>query len=365
MTVLIVKTSSIGDVIHTFPAVTDAARARPGIRFDWVVEEGLAELPGWHPAVARTVPVALRRWRRRPRQGVVGEARALLAALRAERYDAVIDAQGLYKSAAIAALARGPVHGFDTASVRERLAPLAYRHRHRIDRSRHAIDRVRALFAAALGYPLPDGPPDYGLDIAVLPAAVVPAPYLVFLHGTTWRTKLWPVARWRGLAELAGGAGLAVCVPGPGGADQARAEAIAAGFAHVHIVATPTLAHAGGLIAGAAGVAAVDTGLGHLAAALGVPAVSLYGPTTPHLVGTRGPGQVHLVSELPCAPCRSRSCRIADDPNAPPPCLAGLDETAVWARLQPLVRHQLGPVRTADPPTGGLAGPRVGRAYCV
>lgn len=340
MSVLIIKTSSIGDVIHTFPAVTDAARARPGIRFDWAVEEGLAELPGWHPAVDRTLPLAFRRWRRPPWRGVTGEVRAFRAALRAQRYDAVIDAQGLYKSAAIAALARGPVHGFDTASVRERLAPLAYRHRHRIDRSRHAIDRVRALFAAALGYPPPDGPPDYGLDATVLPAGAVPAPYLVFLHGTTWPTKLWPVARWRGLAGLAGRAGLTVCVPGHG-ADLARAEAIAAGLAHVRVVPTPTLSHAGGLIAGAAGAAAVDTGLGHLAAALGVPTVSLYGPTTPDLVGTRGPGQVHLVSELSCAPCRSRSCRIAEDPHAPPPCLAGLDETVVWARLEPLLGHEM------------------------
>jgi heptosyltransferase-1 len=338
LTVLIVKTSSMGDVIHTFPAVTDAARARPGIRFDWAVEEGLAELPGWHPAVESTIPVALRRWRRPPRRGLAGELRAFRTALRARRYDAVIDAQGLYKSAAIAVLARGRCHGFDIATARERLAPLAYGRRHRIDRSRHAIDRVRALFAAALGYPVPDGSPDYGLDPAALPTADAPAPYLAFLHGTTWPTKLWPVARWRGLAALAGRAGLAVCLPGPGGADLARAEAIADGLPHVRIVETPTLSHAAGLIAGAAGAAAVDTGLGHLAAALGVPAVSLYGPTTPDLVGTRGPGQAHLVADLPCAPCRSRACRIADSPEAPPPCLDGMDAAAVWARLEPLLR---------------------------
>ena len=100
MRILLIKTSSLGDVIHALPAVTDAARAIPGIRFDWVVEESFAEIPAWHPAVDRVIPVALRRWRKAPFSAWFGgEWHRFRQSLRAERYDAVIDAQGLLKSA--------------------------------------------------------------------------------------------------------------------------------------------------------------------------------------------------------------------------------------------------------------------------
>ena len=100
MRVLLVKTSSLGDVIHTLPALTDAQRAIPGIQFDWVVEEGFAEIPAWHPAVAQVIPVAIRRWRKHPLQTLrSGEWRRFKARLRETHYDLVIDAQGLLKSA--------------------------------------------------------------------------------------------------------------------------------------------------------------------------------------------------------------------------------------------------------------------------
>src|SRR3990167_497612 len=114
MRVLLIKTSSMGDVIHTLPAITDAYKAIPGIQFDWVVEEGFAEIPGWHPAVSEVIPVALRRWRKNWRSAETRAAwRALRARLNERQYDLVLDAQGLVKSAFVAFFAKGARAGLD------------------------------------------------------------------------------------------------------------------------------------------------------------------------------------------------------------------------------------------------------------
>ncbi len=333
MRVLLIKTSSMGDVIHTLPALTDAAAARPGLQFDWVVEEAFAPIAGWHPAVAEVIPIGFRRWRRQPVRALAGGAlTSFRAALGARRYDAVIDAQGLYKSAAIAAMARGPRHGLGFGSSRERLVPLVYQHRHAVPRDRHAIDRVRQLFAAALGYAAPDGEPDYGIDRARLSAPVLPDPYLVFLHGSAWRTKLWTVDRWRGLAGLAGAAGHSVALLWHGDEDRRRAEAIARDNPHVSLF---RLDHDGvaGALAGARGVVAVETGFSHLAAALGVPTVTIYGPTGPQRHGTRGRNQLHMPADYPCAPCYKRICGHTGNLRQPAACMASVAERAVWRSL--------------------------------
>ncbi|MAL35291.1 MAG: lipopolysaccharide heptosyltransferase I, partial [Pseudomonas sp.] len=165
MRVLLVKTSSLGDVIHTLPALTDAQRAIPGIQFDWVVEEGFAEIPAWHPAVAQVIPVAIRRWRKHPLQTLrTGEWRRFKARLRETHYDLVIDAQGLLKSAWLTRYVKAPVAGLDRDSIREPLASRFYDRRYAVPRERHALERVRQLFAQALGYSIPEMIADYGLD---------------------------------------------------------------------------------------------------------------------------------------------------------------------------------------------------------
>ena len=161
MHVLVVKMSSLGDVIHTLPALTDAAGSLPGIRFDWVVEEGFAEIPAWHSAVDAVIPVALRRWRQRPLRDFRGpEWRRARNRLRRPVYDAVIDAQGLLKSAFITRQVRAPRYGMDRKSVRERFACAVYDHKVPVPKTMHAVQRTRLLFARALGYPLPPGPGD-------------------------------------------------------------------------------------------------------------------------------------------------------------------------------------------------------------
>src|ERR1041384_364411 len=164
--ILFIKTSSLGDVIHHMPAVTDAGRHRGDARIGWVVEEAFAPLVRLHRAVDSVIPVASRRWRRAPfAPATWREMAAFRRAMRAQPHETVIDAQGLLRSALVASFARGQKHGYDRASVRERAASWFYDVRHGVDRGLHAILRNRMLTAQALGYTA-DGPLDFGLDRA-------------------------------------------------------------------------------------------------------------------------------------------------------------------------------------------------------
>ncbi|WP_312920652.1 lipopolysaccharide heptosyltransferase I [Stutzerimonas nitrititolerans] len=301
MRVLLIKTSSLGDVVHTLPALTDAQRAIPGIQFDWVVEEGFAEIPAWHPAVAQVIPVAIRRWRKNLWQTLrSGEWRRFKARLRETRYDLVIDAQGLLKSAWLTRYVKAPVAGLDRDSAREPLVSRFYDRRYAVPRDQHALERVRQLFAQALGYELPQGIGDYGLDRAQL-ATPGEEPYLLFLHGTTWPSKHWPEAYWRELAERMSTFGWAIRLPWGNAEEKARAERIAEGIAGASVLPRLNLGGVAKVVAGARACVAVDTGLGHLAAALDVPSISLYGPTLPGRVGAYGRSQVHLCASGPDA----------------------------------------------------------------
>ena len=327
MRVLLIKTSSLGDVIHTLPALTDAALAIPGIQFDWVVEEGFAEIPAWHPAVAQVLPVAIRRWRKHPLQTFRdGEWRRFKARLRETRYDLVIDAQGLLKSAWLTRYVQAPVAGLDRDSAREPIACHFYDRTYAVPKDQHALQRVRQLFARALGYALPAGLGDYGLDRAGM-ADAPELPYLLFLHGTTWPSKHWPESEWRALAERCNELGWVVRLPWGNAEEQARAERIAAGLAQVAVLPKLNLAGVAKVIAGARACVAVDTGLGHMAAALDVPTISLYGPTLPGKVGAYGKGQIHLCASGPGAGSGDRH----------KPCFDGLDARRVGTELEALL----------------------------
>jgi len=330
MRLLIVKTSSIGDVLDSFPAVSDAARLHPGLKIDWLVEQDFALLPRRHPKVAKVLPVRFRHWRARPLSSLTsGALRDFLKELRQESYDWVVDAQSLWKSAVMGRLARGPLHGYAFGSERERFSPLLYPHRHAVDVEEHAVERIRRLFAASMGYEKPESPPEFGFPKAE-PAA---EPYLVFLHGAGWYSKRWPVPHWQGLAKLAGEAGLKALLPGHSDEDRARAAAIAAD-SPAEAVHTATLDAAWDLIAGARGVVTSDTGLGHLAGALGVPTVALYGPNSAGRSRTLGPNQAHFESDLPCAPCLKRTCPLQDDRSLPGKCMVAFEPARVWSLLR-------------------------------
>ena len=332
MKVLVVKMSSLGDVVHTLPAVTDLVASRPDTVIDWVVEESFSAIPAMHPAVNRVIPIAMRRWRRSP-LGLLREVPAFLGQLRRTHYDVVIDPQGLIKSGLVVHLARGERIGYDAATARESLAARAYDRRIHIGEGVHAIDKIRRLFATAFDYPVPTGMPDYGLA----PQAET-LEQVMFLHGTTWSSKHYPEPKWQALAELVTSQGFEVLLPHGNDAELARAERVAASVAGVRVLPRLGLDELATELRQSAGVVAVDSGLGHLAAALAVPMVGLYGPTNPRLTGPVSRAQTTLASDhLPCIPCMEKDCKLApmlpaDDPV--PPCFAPLTAGKVWQALQ-------------------------------
>jgi len=332
MRVLLVKTSSLGDLIHTFPALTDAAAARPDITFDWLVEEPFAEVPAWHPAVDKVIPIAFRRWRRQWRKAWrSGQLTAFWRQLRESEYDLVLDAQGLYKSAFPAMLARGRRAGFAVRSAREALSAWTYHRRYQVVRQQHAITRLRQLFAAALDYPMPDTPVDYGLRLSHVRDAQVRR--LVLLHGTTWPSKHWPEPYWAELAHIAIDQGFEVALPWGDPDDRLRAERIISAAGGGELLPRLSLTELAQRLAAADGVVGVDSGLAHLAAAVGTPAITLYGPTRTELTGAMGPRQRNLAVDFPCAPCMRRECDYTGASDVRPACFATLDPSKVFALL--------------------------------
>ncbi|WP_312241685.1 lipopolysaccharide heptosyltransferase RfaC [Pantoea sp.] len=300
MHVLIVKTSSMGDVLHTLPALTDAMQAIPGIRFDWVVEENFVQIPGWHPAVDKVLPVAIRRWRKHWFGSQQREERVLFKReLQSRVYDRVIDAQGLVKSAALVTrLAKGIKHGQDSRSAREPFASWWYDKRHEIAKQQHAVERTRELFAKSLGYAKPETPGNYAIADHFLTALPNDAHrYLVFLHATTRDNKHWPESHWRDLIALMQPAGLRIKLPWGAEHEYQRALRLAEGFDHVEVLPKLSLEEVARQLVGARAVVSVDTGLSHLTAALDRPNITLYGPTDPGLIGGYGKNQIAMKSE--------------------------------------------------------------------
>jgi heptosyltransferase-1 len=292
--VLFIKTSSLGDVVHHMPALTEAKARRPDVRFDWVVEEAFAPLARLHPGVDRVIPVGMRRWR-----NAVGETYTwrevglFLHELRGRKYEQIIDTQGLFfKSALLARCARGRRHGYDPNSIKEAFACVFYRHRHAVEWQWHAVARNRALTGKALGYE-PDGLPDFGLDRGAL-ADTSTSPYGVLLHSTARADKEWPEANWRMLAGALG-TNIDLVVPFGNGLEYERAGRIAAATSRAHVPERAPLDGVARLIAGASFVVGVDTGLLHLAAALGVPLVAIFAASEPALTGPLGRGPITVL----------------------------------------------------------------------
>src|SRR6202042_3308548 len=129
--ILLIKTSSMGDIIHTLPALSDAAQAIPAIRFDWMIEEAFAAIPTWHASVHQVIPIAWRKWRSTLYSPATWRAiYQIRQRLKPLNYDLILDAQGLLKSAIFMYLAHGQRSGLDEQSVRERLATYCYHHRY-------------------------------------------------------------------------------------------------------------------------------------------------------------------------------------------------------------------------------------------
>lgn len=276
-------------MVHNLPVVSDLRHHYPTAQIDWLVEENFAAIPRLHPGVSNVIPVAMRRWRKnvldRATWRQIGAIRTLL---KRNPYDLVIDTQGLVKSAVFARWAQGERHGYARDSIREPIAAHAYQHRHHVARRMHAVERNRALAAAACGYAA-DTPCDYGIQTTPLLAPWLPTdrPYAVLLTATSRDDKLWPEASWIELGHALGSLGLRCILPAGSTSERERAARIAGAIGASGAVAAPsldipTLAQ---LMSGASIVIGVDTGLTHLGAALGRPTLAIFCATDPGLTG--------------------------------------------------------------------------------
>lgn len=349
--VLIIKTSSLGDIIHTLPAITEAKAACPHIQFDWLVDASFKEIPTWHPAVSKVIPIPLRQWRKGWWQAwQQGDIQRALRQIRHESYDIVIDAQGLLKSALLAYLCRGIRAGLSFSSAREPWASFFYQKKCRVPnyKKAHAIQRTRMLFSNTLGYALLENVQggfrkiSYGLESIVDLKRVkeFAKPYCVFLHGTTWSSKLWPESYWCELSMRLQTQGFDVQLPRGNVVEYEAAKRIQNNASHVHILPQSSLTELLPVLVNAAAVVSVDTGLGHLSAALGVPTIALFGSTDPRLTSPIGRYQKTLSARFSCAPCLKRKCTYPGPKTISPPCYALLPPVKVVEAIQQCLAYK-------------------------
>lgn len=338
MRVLLVKMSSLGDVVHTLPAVTDLAQQ--GARIDWVVEEAFAPIAASHPGVNAVLPIAWRRWRKTLpafwRAGAA-DARAALGAfrrtLRDTHYDLILDAQGLLKSALVVAQARGDRKiGLDAASAREPLAARFYSEGINVPGGQHAVDRVRALFAQAAGYAQPEI-----CDFGVTAAKPAPAarPLCLLLHGTTWASKHYPESYWQTLVAAIAADGYEPVVTWGDALEQQRAERLQQSGATLW--PRESLAELITKLRTVSLVIGVDSGIAHLAGAMQIPTLGLYGPTNATLTGVRGTRSHNLQADFACAPCLQRQCTYTAPAPVTPACFGTLPPATIWSAAQRLL----------------------------
>ncbi len=286
---LLIKTSSLGDVIHALPALTDIRHHCPDWQVSWMVEESFAALPALHSGVHQVIPVATRRWRHHCFAAQTrSDLQNLRQTLRQAQFDLSLDLQGLIKSALLGALA--PTHhlGYDRFSAREPLACWAYQDTFAVPWSLHAVQRNRMLSAKALGY-TPDEAVCYGITASSWQAQWIPCTtYVVLLHATSRTDKEWPEAHWVQLGQHLYERGIRAIVPAGNPREQARANRLASAIAGAVAAPSLDLTQLAGLLGQAWAVVGVDTGLTHLACALGRPVVALFTATDPLATGVFG-----------------------------------------------------------------------------
>ena len=289
--ILLIKTSSMGDVLHNLPVVSDLCKHFPNVNIDWVAEESFAALPTLHPKIRNVIPVAIRRWRK-SWWSSRNEIRATCDHLRDSHYDFALDTQGLFKSALISRCANSPRCGYDWSSAREPIASLFYDRTFSVVKDIHAVERNRRLAGLALGY-TPTDIPDYGIQAPPLNLSwLSPAsPYIVLLHATSRDDKLWNEANWIALGVQLAKDGFQLVLPWGSAKERARSERLTTVIPKAICPPRHNLSEAAALLANAHAVIGVDTGLSHLAAALNVSTIGIYTATDPGLTGLYAGGR--------------------------------------------------------------------------
>lgn len=346
MKILVVRLSSLGDILHLFPAISDLRRRFPNAGIHWLVEPAFAEAVGWHAAVDKVITVPLRAHKK-----IWWKIPVLLSKLRrklqAENYDVVLDAQGLLKSAILSRLAGVPVYGFDAGSARESIAARLYQKTAHVPDGLHVIEKNRQLvgqlFAADISQPA-----DFGMDkfrqeqmqreLSGVPKEMTDLPYIVLLHGTTWNSKYWPESAWVELIREFSQRGWRCLVPWGNEVERQRADRLqATGGEQVMVLPKLSLTELMGILLHARAFVSVESGIGHLAAALDVPGVMLHGPTDPGYSGILGKSCQHITSGIYCSPCFRRDCPRIKTKQEVPPCQQEITPQQVYLQCVALL----------------------------
>ena len=300
--ILIVRSSSLGDLVHMLPAISDIHRHVPGAQIDWVVEEGFADIPRWHPAVHEAIVISHRRWRKRwfaPEAR--RERRAFARNLRQRDYDIVLDMQGLMKSVWVVRQTNGRRHGLDWRSARESLASLFYHERHKVEFWQPAVRRQRLLASAALGYTF-SGDPDFGLQAFTDNTPI--QDYAVIMPSASREDKLWPEQDWQVVFGLLKEAGLGLKLLAGNEKEAARAQDLIRDFDNAEVLPRMSLTDVAKLLAACKIMVGLDSGLTHLAAALGRPTIGIYSASTPVRTPLEGAGFTASLGDRGLPPTR-------------------------------------------------------------
>ncbi len=355
MKILLIKQSSLGDLIHCFPAISDLHRSVKNVQIDWLVEQAFVDVPKWHKGVNQSIPISIREWRRAKRKSLPA-LKEFIKSMKQREYDLIIDAQALIKSALAAKFInnkaknqRAKIIGLDRASLRtEKIATLFYHKKISVPLQMHAIERVRRLFAAACNYEYEPIANEalFPTDDLLFPNENIECTdglsnYIVGIHSTTWESKHLPTIWWKDMAQKLQQQKIKLVLPWYSEADLERAKNIQQGFSNTVIIAPKlNLNQMASLFQSALGSICVDTGFAHISAAMGIPTIALYGSTNKELTAALGEKSTNLQSTFHCAPCMRQRCQYEPEPTTEnnshpyfPPCYKELNAELVWQEL--------------------------------
>ncbi|NEN75563.1 lipopolysaccharide heptosyltransferase I [Pelistega sp. NLN82] len=277
--ILIVRSSSLGDLVHMLPAISDIAKYVPDAQIDWVVEEVFQEIPSWHPAVHEVIPIAHRKWRKSWWSQASRQARqAFKEKMNQRHYDVVLDMQALMKSIWVVRQTHGERHGLDWKSAREPLASLFYDVKHRVEFWQPAVTRQRLLASLAFHYTY-EGEPDFGLQRFTTGVEI--EPYAVIMPSASRDDKLYPEKDWHAIFDKLTEKGLSLKLLAGNERESERAKALVAHYDNAEVLPRMNLTGVAQVLAKSHIMVGLDSGLTHLSAALGRPTIGIYSASTP------------------------------------------------------------------------------------
>jgi heptosyltransferase-1 len=329
MKILIVKTSSFGDIVHTFPSLTDICKSIQNIEIHWLLEPEYKSIASKHPNVKKTIDFPLRKWRKEPLK-LISNISRLKKILREEKYDLAIDAQGLIKTAWLRFILDCPFVGYDKFSIKEKVASFFYHKKISVSRKKHAISRTRNLMALSLKYQIVEEDIEYGLQ-----EKNEESNRILFVIGTSWQSKIYPLKYWKDLAKVAVKNGYKVVVSYHSDKEKKMAESLSSVDKDaISLLPKMNLEGIFNYLSTVKGVFAVDTGIAHLASALSLPCVIIYGATSAKLTGAIGKKTYNVSANYHCSPCFKKKCNKIDAKNKTPPCYDSLRVEDIFSLLQ-------------------------------